>query len=108
MPMVSSPLVLPIMLVLLAESVVLEATLGNSNFSVACSEEERNALLKFEQGLTDRFGQLSSWVGEECCEWMGIGCSDQTGNVIKLNLSNPFGYCYQKPCLSGELKSFFA
>ncbi|PON95352.1 LRR domain containing protein, partial [Trema orientale] len=55
---------------------------------VGCAEMERKALLNFKQGLTDPSGQLSSWVGEDCCKWRGVGCNNITGRVVQVNLRN--------------------
>ncbi|WJZ89414.1 hypothetical protein VitviT2T_008635 [Vitis vinifera] len=55
-----------------------------------CLEVEKEALLKFKQGLTDPSGRLSSWVGEDCCKRRGVSCYNRTGCVIKLKLGNPF------------------
>ncbi|KAE8077783.1 hypothetical protein FH972_016312 [Carpinus fangiana] len=57
---------------------------GNPN--VLCREVERGALLTFKQGIIDHSNRLSSWIGEECCMWRGIGCDNITGHVIQLNL----------------------
>ncbi|KAF8020539.1 hypothetical protein BT93_G1077 [Corymbia citriodora subsp. variegata] len=57
--------------------------------NVSCIDVEREALLKFKHGLTDPWRRLSSWTGEECCKWEGVGCNEKTGHVLKLNLHNP-------------------
>ncbi|KAB1204943.1 Polygalacturonase inhibitor [Morella rubra] len=52
---------------------------------VRCKPDERKALLKFNQGLGY---PLDSWNSEEdCCKWEAIECSEQTGHVVKLDLS---------------------
>ena len=57
-----------------------------------CFPRERDALLAFKAGLTDPTNYLSSWrADEDCCRWMGVGCSNQTGHVIKLQVN---GYNY--------------
>ncbi len=39
--------------------------------NTSCLETEREALLKFKQGLIDSSNRLSSWTGDNCCSWMG-------------------------------------
>ncbi|XP_021299269.1 LRR receptor-like serine/threonine-protein kinase FLS2 [Herrania umbratica] len=57
--------------------------------NVSCIAKEREALLKFKDGLTDPSGRLSSWRGEDCCSWAGVQCSDKLGHhVTKLKLPN--------------------
>ena len=51
-----------------------------------CIEGEKKALLEFKHGLIDPSGRLSSWVGADCCKWRGVDCSNQTENVVKLDL----------------------
>ena len=78
-------------LLLITESISLEAVPSNSiavNANVSCIEIERVALQKFRKGLKDPFDRLSSWVGQDCCNWEGIGCSNQTSNVVKLDLGS--------------------
>ena len=69
---------------LLLEAVIINSSRGETN--VVCIEAARNALLKFRDGLKDPSGRLSSWVGTDCCTWQGVGCNNQTGNVMKLDL----------------------
>ncbi|XP_065624107.1 receptor-like protein EIX1 [Quercus suber] len=79
-----------IFLLLQTEFISLEAIWSNSsadNSTVGCIDMEREALLKFKEGLDDPSGILSSWVGEDCCDWLGVGCSNRTGNIIKLELN---------------------
>ncbi|PON61325.1 LRR domain containing protein [Parasponia andersonii] len=72
------------------ETIQLAFSHGNLDHDhvVGCVEMERKALLNFKQGLTDPSGQLSSWVGEDCCKWRGVGCNNITGRVVQLNLRN--------------------
>jgi hypothetical protein len=59
---------------------------GNPN--MLCRKGERDALLTFKQGIDYSFNSLSSWIGQECCTWKGIGCHNITGHVVHLNLRN--------------------
>ncbi|XP_030933555.1 receptor-like protein EIX2 [Quercus lobata] len=73
---------------------------GDAN-NIRCIEGERQALLEFKKGLVDDHGRLSSWQSSDenknCCNWEGVRCSNLTGHVLELHLSNdgrenkPFG-----------------
>ncbi|GKE18137.1 leucine-rich repeat-containing protein [Tanacetum coccineum] len=67
-----------------------------------CIEKERQALLDFKAPLHDPYDMLSTWRPEEeddCCEWFGVTCNNQTGHVTKLDL---FGAPYSSS-LEGEI-----
>ncbi|XP_075647238.1 receptor-like protein EIX1 [Castanea sativa] len=64
-------------------------TSGVGNDSVKCIEKERQALLEFKKGFVNGYYRLSSWGSEDekdCCNWEGVHCNSQTGNVLELNL----------------------
>nr|POE67247.1 receptor-like protein 12 [Quercus suber] len=63
----------------------------SNNVAVTCIQSEREALVRFKEGVIDFPGKLSSWVGEDCCQWKGVECDNESGHVTKLNLSNPAG-----------------
>ncbi|XP_027769736.1 receptor-like protein EIX1 [Solanum pennellii] len=80
---------------------------------VRCIESERNGLLRVKQSLTDPSDRLASWIGKECCIWRSVSCDVQTCNVIRLDLKDTSGNCYQKKmgylisgistCLGGKI-----
>ncbi|PQQ18990.1 putative leucine-rich repeat receptor-like protein kinase [Prunus yedoensis var. nudiflora] len=65
---------------------------SSDDHNVGCIDIERKALLKLKQGLTDPSGRHSSWVGEDCCKWSGVGCNNITGCVNRLDLHNHLEY----------------
>ncbi|KAH0461820.1 hypothetical protein IEQ34_009395 [Dendrobium chrysotoxum] len=77
--------------------------------SFACQNTEREALLRFKSTLHDPSCRLSSWQGDNCCQWRHITCRQGiSGHVISLNLRNPKS-SYDPPldwkqsALSGEI-----
>lgn len=79
-----------------------KATSISNNFSAACSEIEVKALLEFKHGLEDPSGRLSSWVGENCCQWDGVACSKGKGNVIQIDLRNSYNVTYPEYIMFGR------
>ncbi|OWM85179.1 hypothetical protein CDL15_Pgr027966 [Punica granatum] len=56
------------------------------NSTLFCREEERDALIKILQSLSDPLGLLLSWKGKDCCKWQGISCNAATRHVVRLEL----------------------
>nr|CAB3463360.1 unnamed protein product [Digitaria exilis] len=50
-----------------------------------CAPHERDALLAFRASFTDG-KYLSSWRGEDCCQWNGVHCSNLTRRVVELQI----------------------
>ncbi|KAL9237388.1 hypothetical protein vseg_011942 [Gypsophila vaccaria] len=69
---------------------------------VQCLDEERHALLGFKHGVqADHCDLLSSWGGSpDCCQWGGIRCDNDTGNVVMVRLP---GLPSVGRCLEGTL-----
>ncbi|XP_062147867.1 receptor-like protein 35 [Alnus glutinosa] len=74
-------------LIVIDRSLIIDIVNDLTNFE-KCIEEERQALLKFKQGLQHNYGMPSSWGSHEgdCCKWEGIECSNRTGHVVALDL----------------------
>ncbi|GLU18811.1 hypothetical protein SLE2022_350900 [Rubroshorea leprosula] len=56
------------------------------NTSFSCIEKERESLLKFKLCFHDPSHMLSSWKGNDCCEWKGVGCDKNNRYVVSLQL----------------------
>lgn len=71
-----------------------------SNDIVRCIPKEREALLKFKNAL-ERSERLASWGNDnECCRWSGVQCSNTTGHVTRLDLSeSDYNGCVIDPSL---------
>ncbi|GJV35744.1 leucine-rich repeat-containing protein [Tanacetum coccineum] len=55
-----------------------------------CIDKESQALLDFKAHLQDPYDMLYTWRPEEkddCCQWEGVKCNNQTGHVTELRLS---------------------
>ncbi|XVF49433.1 hypothetical protein PTKIN_Ptkin04bG0011400 [Pterospermum kingtungense] len=105
-----------VFLELLGLSVLVIATCFCNVISDAvCLETERQALLRFKQGLTDSSDRLVSWRnGGDCCGWTGVICDNLTGHVLELHLGNPHdsnydlvipGKAFEQSRLTGEVAS---
>ncbi|KAJ8540134.1 hypothetical protein K7X08_026523 [Anisodus acutangulus] len=62
---------------------------GGDTGITLCIEREREALVKFKQGLIDKYDILSSWEKEECCSWKGVQCNNRTGHIMVLDIHTP-------------------
>ncbi|KAK9665381.1 hypothetical protein RND81_14G108800 [Saponaria officinalis] len=86
---------------LVLSSSLCRPAVGRQNDSIQCFDREREALLQFKRGITQDFcGLLSSWGHDaDCCNWLGVRCSNHTGRIITLHVAGP-AYSF---CLSGKL-----
>ncbi|KAK3042573.1 hypothetical protein RJ639_001567 [Escallonia herrerae] len=75
--------------------------------SSACTEGEREALLRFKLSLTDPAHRLSSWMGKDCCKWTGVACDGTSpdAHVVKLDLQNLLQYSSENKLVGHELNS---
>nr|XP_023929437.1 receptor-like protein 9DC3 [Quercus suber] len=73
-----------------------------------CHDDESFALLQFKESFiinqsasheTSAYPKVSSWKleSDDCCSWDGVGCDEDTGHVISLDLSSS--------CLYGSINS---
>ncbi|CAL9007013.1 unnamed protein product [Prunus brigantina] len=103
-------LVFALLLLQYAQGGEVDHSQRDTNVTGRCIEKERQALLAFKRGLVDDYNLLSSWSSEaqkqDCCRWIGVYCSNQTGHVIGLNLSYKVigeDYCLQGKMISPKL-----
>ncbi|XP_071913946.1 receptor-like protein EIX2 [Coffea arabica] len=62
---------------------------SQGNLVVRCNQSEKSALVKFREDCSNSMDRFSSWITEEdCCNWRGVMCSNQTGqwHVTMLDL----------------------
>ncbi|PWA71233.1 leucine-rich repeat protein [Artemisia annua] len=60
---------------------------STTNLCFCCFHHERQALLRFKRSLiSDPSNRLSSWNGNNCCQWQGVGCNNATLRVIRLDI----------------------
>ncbi|KAL4183217.1 hypothetical protein AMTRI_Chr11g154060 [Amborella trichopoda] len=71
-------------------AICIEISFCRADTEVGCLKVEREALIRFRDGLNDPENRLSSWQGPDCCRWRGLSCDNRSGNVIKLDLRNPY------------------
>uniref|UniRef100_R7VZM6 LRR receptor-like serine/threonine-protein kinase FLS2 n=1 Tax=Aegilops tauschii TaxID=37682 RepID=R7VZM6_AEGTA len=69
----------------------------------SCVAYERDALLSVKESLWEPSVNLSSWQGEECCNWKGVRCSYKTGHVVKLNLRGSAQDCLRYSAYRGAI-----
>ncbi|KAJ3701819.1 hypothetical protein LUZ61_005524 [Rhynchospora tenuis] len=98
---------------LLTQASTLATNEENTRVNNSCLPGERAALLTLKAGFVDPKHRLSSWEGYDCCSWSGVTCSNGTGHVVKLDLSNTYmtndSKLYPFPdfryALGGEIRS---
>ena len=63
-------------------------------WSEGCLDHERFALLRLKHFFTNPNNYLYDWVDDEgaidCCQWIGVVCSNTTGQVTELDLSEKY------------------
>ncbi|XP_073112423.1 receptor-like protein EIX2 [Elaeis guineensis] len=87
------------LLLLCMRGIPLCLCLGDGDGSIvgaSCIESERRALLAIKADIYDPDQWLSSWGGQDCCRWRGVGCNNTTGHVVKLDLRYPYDFHAQQ------------
>lgn len=114
--MASSPALAPVTLWTLLVFQLFEFGHSKALTNVSCIGTEREALLKFKQGLINHSKRLSSWTSKDCCEWKWAECSKKTGHVFKLDLRSPccetflndYILCSDNSSLGGQIHASLA
>ncbi|XP_026438564.1 receptor-like protein EIX2 [Papaver somniferum] len=61
-------------------------------FCLGCHATERRALLDIKSALHDPSNRLASWkegnLNDNCCDWHGIACSNESFHVTSIDLRN--------------------
>ncbi|KAL7597089.1 hypothetical protein Lser_V15G28983 [Lactuca serriola] len=78
-----------LLLLLLVTTTGSQLVAAGGNDMKQCLDDERDALLLFKAPLHDPDEHLSKWAdeGDDCCNWKGVTCSNQTGHVTGLDLN---------------------
>ncbi|KAL3652894.1 hypothetical protein CASFOL_002575 [Castilleja foliolosa] len=89
--MMSSPILIPIIVVLLIlDKSTISCLAIKNNVTFHCFPREREALLRFKASFSDdqSNNMLSSWkANSDCCAWPGVEC-DNARHVVGLHLRN--------------------
>ncbi|KAL4575809.1 hypothetical protein LXL04_011895 [Taraxacum kok-saghyz] len=68
---------------------------ATTNLCLGCFEHEKLALLQFKRSLDpEPSSRFSSWNGNKCCEWQGVGCGNETGYVTMLDIGSNISGIY--------------
>ncbi|XP_066336803.1 receptor-like protein EIX2 [Miscanthus floridulus] len=82
-----------IWLLLILHNMPSTSSLQAKRSNASCIASERDALISLKVSLSDPMGRLSSWRGDDCCQWKGVHCSNITSHVVKLDLHGENFYC---------------
>lgn len=87
-PVIKSLIHFVCLLIFLASSV---SSISINGHLISCLASDREALMDFKTGLQDHANVLSSWnERNNCCEWQGIKCDNNTGAVVEVDLHNSY------------------
>ncbi|CAI9112892.1 OLC1v1013396C1 [Oldenlandia corymbosa var. corymbosa] len=82
--------------------IITQIQLGHAQ-NAGCIARERRALVDFKGSLVDNASRLSSWTGENCCDWDGVTCNNLTGRVEKLDLHTDDIKFESDNCVGGQI-----